>query len=99
LRSVAVLALQQDAGLGVAIVNRQHDDRPGVPDDVAPRANSAGFFDMIGSDVEHGAPVRDARGEDAGLVAFRTARLRHDQQYIVGTDFSPYIAAPATRPE
>jgi hypothetical protein len=51
---------------GAAVIDGENHDRPGMADDIAAGANSAWFFDFIGSDVEDGSVICDARREDAG---------------------------------
>src|SRR5258708_37005245 len=57
---VAILALEQDAWLGLAtrlpqIINRQHNDGAGMPYDVASSPHTTRLFHLIGRDAEHRA--------------------------------------------
>ena len=67
LGGMAILALQQDAGLGAAIVDRQDDDRSGVPHDVAAGADSAGLLDLVGGDPESRSAIDLAGREHTGF--------------------------------
>ena len=82
---VAVLADEQDVGVGgvAGVVDREHDDRAVVADDVAARGDAAGLFDLIGGDGEDPAFVNDFGGETfalpvrafAGLTVFVEAAV------------------------
>jgi hypothetical protein len=54
---MAVLAHQQDAGLGVSLVNRENYDRTGVAHDVATAAHAGGLQNLIGRDPKGRATI------------------------------------------
>jgi hypothetical protein len=53
--------------IGARIIDRENDNGTGMADDIAARANAAGFFDFVGGDVEDGSLICDARRQDARL--------------------------------
>ena len=77
LRGVAILAFEQDAGLGLAggfrraivgqIIDGENNDGSGMPYDIATSTHASRFFHFIGGDAEYRAPVTDSGREDAGL--------------------------------
>jgi len=68
-RCVAILALEDDVGIGgvVGFVDGEDDDGAIVTDDVAGVEMAAGLFDLVGVDVEDFAFVGEPGGDEAGF--------------------------------
>ncbi len=87
---MAILAFEENARLGALvltsargasstrIIDCQHDDRSGMADDIAAGADSAGFGDFIGSDVEDRSFICDAGRKDARAGRIRGFRHEHN---------------------
>jgi len=74
---VAILALEKDARLGFAarfcpIIDRQNNDRAGMPYDIAAGAYPSRLFHFIRRDAEHRPLETDAGREDASSLCFRS---------------------------
>ena len=77
---MAVLALEQDARLGAAVLNRENHDRSGVTHDVAASAHAAGFENVFLGDAKGRSVIDLARREHAGFGGFLTG-FRHGKYY------------------
>jgi hypothetical protein len=65
---VAILALEQNAGLGRSVEGRQNHDGPSVTDDLAKHAYAGGFYDALRGHPEYRALVNQTAGEDPSFV-------------------------------
>jgi hypothetical protein len=59
--------ISRAAIIGAKIIDSKNDDGTGMTDDIAACANAAGFFDLVGGDVEDRSFICDARRQDARL--------------------------------
>ena len=74
---MAILAFEQDLGLGATVFNREDHHRTGVVDNIATGVHAAGFEDFVGRDAEGGSvvnlagrknrPWRGFLGDDFGM--------------------------------
>ena len=85
---VAVLAFEQNAGLGSAFFDREDHDRSGVTHDVAAGAHAAGFENFVGSDAEGRSVVDLAGGEDAGWLRLSYGMISAWKYYKAGVAIS-----------
>jgi len=62
LSGVAILALEQNGRLGLAVIHRENHNGARVADHIAAGANAARFGDLVCGNAENGSAIRDAGG-------------------------------------